>query len=521
MTYATGSIPSSVAVADVNGDGKTDLVVANYGDDSVGVLDNNGNGDFTGQHYVLLEPTMTTVAGPPTPSTYGQSVTFTAMVTAGGTPLTSGSVTFSEGTNVLASSVPLGGNGQASFSISTLSATVNPHLITATYNGDNINYATSSAIASQAVNPAQLTVTGITANNKVYDGTTTATIATSSAALVGVIVGDSVTLDTTHATANFATKNVGTVVPVTVAGLALTGSGSQNYTLVQPTTTANITPRTLTVSATAVSKVYDGTTSRHRHAHRQSRRRRRLHGCRHVGHVHRQERGRGQGRHCQRYHDHRNRRGQLSIDQYHGNGHREHHTAFADSQRDRRQQGLRRDHRSPPSPSPTTVSRETSLPMPTPPPHSPTRTWVPAKAVTVAGITITGTDAGNYTLVNTTALTTANITPLTLTVSATAINKVYDGTTAATVTLADNRVAGDALLMPTRRSPSATRTWAPARSVTVSGITITGTDAGNYSAGQHHGDDHREHHTAVADGHRDRRQQGLRRDHHRHRHPHR
>src|SRR6185369_14083381 len=65
-----------------------------------------------------------------------------------------------------------------------------------------------------------------------------------------------------------------------------------------------------------------------------------------------------------------------------------------------------------------------------------------AKTVSVSGISIAGTDAGNYTF-NTTASTTADITPKALTISATGINKVYDGTTAATVTLSDDRVAGD------------------------------------------------------------------------------
>src|SRR5439155_24493411 len=67
-----------------------------------------------------------------------------------------------------------------------------------------------------------------------------------------------------------------------------------------------------------------------------------------------------------------------------------------------------------------------------------------AKSVSVSGIAISGTDAANYTA-NSTASTTANITARTLTVSATGVNRVYDGTTNATVTLADNRVAGDTL----------------------------------------------------------------------------
>ena len=38
QTFATGSIPASVAAADLNGDGKPDLVVANYGSNTVSVL---------------------------------------------------------------------------------------------------------------------------------------------------------------------------------------------------------------------------------------------------------------------------------------------------------------------------------------------------------------------------------------------------------------------------------------------------------------------------------------------------
>jgi len=48
------------------------------------------------------------------------------------------------------------------------------------------------------------------------------------------------------------------------------------------------------------------------------------------------------------------------------------------------------------------------------------------KPVSVSGISISGTDAGNYTF-NTTASATANITAKSLTVSASGINKVYDG----------------------------------------------------------------------------------------------
>jgi len=46
VNYATGSFPYSVTSADVNGDGKTDLIVANYNSDTVSVLNNNGDGTF-------------------------------------------------------------------------------------------------------------------------------------------------------------------------------------------------------------------------------------------------------------------------------------------------------------------------------------------------------------------------------------------------------------------------------------------------------------------------------------------
>jgi hypothetical protein len=46
QTFATGGYPISVAVGDVNTDGKPDLVVANYSGNSVGVLLGNGDGTF-------------------------------------------------------------------------------------------------------------------------------------------------------------------------------------------------------------------------------------------------------------------------------------------------------------------------------------------------------------------------------------------------------------------------------------------------------------------------------------------
>jgi uncharacterized repeat protein (TIGR03803 family) len=48
-SYATGNYPLSVAMGDLNGDGKTDLVVANSDSNTVSVLLGNGNGTFQTQ----------------------------------------------------------------------------------------------------------------------------------------------------------------------------------------------------------------------------------------------------------------------------------------------------------------------------------------------------------------------------------------------------------------------------------------------------------------------------------------
>jgi LPXTG-site transpeptidase (sortase) family protein len=81
----------------------------------------------------------------------------------------------------------------------------------------------------------------ITVNNKVYDGTAAATIASRN--LNGVIGSDDVSL--TGGTANFADPNVGTWL-VTATGLSLTGADVGNYqlSLTTGTTTADITPAT-------------------------------------------------------------------------------------------------------------------------------------------------------------------------------------------------------------------------------------------------------------------------------------
>ena len=55
-SYAVGSTPTTIVAADVNSDGKPDLVTANSGDGSLSVLLNNGQGSFTTKTYLNLPP---------------------------------------------------------------------------------------------------------------------------------------------------------------------------------------------------------------------------------------------------------------------------------------------------------------------------------------------------------------------------------------------------------------------------------------------------------------------------------
>src|SRR5436305_8021235 len=87
----------------------------------------------------------------------------------------------------------------------------------------------------------------------------------------------------------------------------------------------------------------------------------------------------------------------------------------------------------------------------------------------------------SYDLVNTSTSTTADISARALTVSATGVNKVYDGNPTATVTLSDNRVAGDVFTDSYTSASFSDKNVANGKAVTVGGISISGTDTGNYT----------------------------------------
>jgi uncharacterized protein YqfB (UPF0267 family) len=112
---------------------------------------------------------------------------------------------------------------------------------------------------SANITPKELTITGTTANNKIYNRSTNAILTGS--VLSGKITGDSVTL--VNGTGTFNTRQIGTNKPVTVTGFTLSGIDAGNYTLLsQPTDiSANITAKALTITGITATKIYDGSTN--------------------------------------------------------------------------------------------------------------------------------------------------------------------------------------------------------------------------------------------------------------------
>lgn len=106
-----------------------------------------------------------------------------------------------------------------------------------------------------------ITVSGITASNKTYDGNTTAPLVFTGATLTGKVGEDDLSVkgkDSQNGT--FDDKNVGTGKTVTLPALALDGDDAGNYKLAaegqQTEASANITAKAINVSADDISKTY-------------------------------------------------------------------------------------------------------------------------------------------------------------------------------------------------------------------------------------------------------------------------
>jgi hypothetical protein len=195
--------------------------------------------------------------------------------------------------------------------------------------------------------------------------------------------------------ATFDTKDVGTGKAVTVTGLSLTGTDAANYTLSSATaaTTANITPYVVSLSG---SRIYDGTTTASS--------------------------------------------SMLSLSSLVG--------------------------------SETLVLSGSGVLA--------NKNVGTGKTFSLGSLAL-GNDSGlasNYTFTGGTEL--AAITARALTISATASNRIYDGSTAAAVTLSDTRVTDDVLTDNLTAATFDTKDVGTGKAVTVTGLSLTGTDAANY-----------------------------------------
>jgi uncharacterized repeat protein (TIGR02543 family) len=116
----------------------------------------------------------------------------------------------------------------------------------------SVNVATVSSTVSQKA----LTISGLTGINKEYDGSTAVTFS-GTASYDGLVNSESFSVSGTPS-ATFNTASVGTNKPITIVGYT---EPSANYSLTQPSLSADITAKALTVSgAIATDKAYDGTT---------------------------------------------------------------------------------------------------------------------------------------------------------------------------------------------------------------------------------------------------------------------
>lgn len=343
--------------------------------------------------------------------------------------------------------------------------------------------------SSISVTAKALTMSGVTASDKVYDGSTTATLNTSGVGFFGIIGGDDVSLGGSGV-GSFANKNVGTNKAVTVSGYTLSGADAGNYLISQPTgLVATITKANLNVSGvTANNKTYDGTAAAT------------LSGTASVSAIGSDVvsvAGTGTGS----FADKNAGVKAVTVSGYTltgadaGNYNLVAPTGLVAtiSKANLNLSGVTANNKTYDGTTAATLSGTASVTALGSDTVSVAGTGTGSfadknvgtgKGVTVGGYTLTGTDAGNYNLILPSGLS-ANISKANLTVGGvSAQSRTYDGSTAATLagTATVSAFGSDVVSVAGTVSASfADKNVGVNKAVLVSGYTLTGTDAGNYN----------------------------------------
>ena len=274
-TVTTTNLPAGVTA---------DMITATYNPADANYTSGATAIDYT-VNMAATQATLNITSSTTTPPTYGDSVTLSTTVkdnTTNSTGIPTGTVQFqftnagvtenvcADGTLqvqpappnpplVSPCAVTLNVNGADTAAVAqtvTTSLPAGTSMITVIYSSDSNFSGTSSGTTEYTVSPKALTVTGMTAHDKPYDGATAATLATTVENLVGVISPDVVSLTGTAAGAFTPDAKVAAGKTVTISGLSLTGAAASNYTLTPPTATAGITAVQLTLTAPSLTVPY-------------------------------------------------------------------------------------------------------------------------------------------------------------------------------------------------------------------------------------------------------------------------
>ena len=240
-------------------DGTVSMSTAGSQDFSANYHDSNGNyADGTNVpvsvNVVNKTDTGVTITGLPQTVTYGDAFTLEAAQT--GDTGTSGKWSWDfDGDYFQEKST---GGHQETLTLQAIKAGAPSKKITATYESDTHK---GSATVNAVVEKKEVTVSGITAENKEYDGGTNATVNASGAIITGKETGDDLTVSVS-AGSTFDSADAGSRT-VTLGALTLGGASAGNYKLAaignQTTATANITAKDVSISAATVNdKGYDG-----------------------------------------------------------------------------------------------------------------------------------------------------------------------------------------------------------------------------------------------------------------------